>query len=65
MNFANIEKESVEDHLRAMRSNEIITSDTVDINGKVHFMVHQSSSQYGGIRSAINHVCVLARVKIP
>ena len=27
-------------------------------------MVHQSSSQCGGIRSAINHVYILARVKI-
>ena len=28
-------------------------------------MVHQSSSQYGGIRSAINYVYILARVQIP
>ena len=27
-------------------------------------MVHQSSSQCGGIRSAINHVYILARVKM-
>ena len=36
----------------------------VDSNGKVKFMVHQSSYQYGGIRSGINHVYILARVRI-
>ena len=28
-------------------------------------MVHQSSSQYGGIRSAINNVNILTRVQMP
>ena len=51
--------------MRAIRSNGIITADMVDSNGKVKFMVHQSSSNYGGTRSAINHVYILARVKIP
>ena len=37
----------------------------VDSNGKVKCMVHQSSSQCGGIRRAINHVNILARVQIP
>ena len=45
-------------------SNGIITVDIVDINGEVKCMVHQSSYQYGGIRSAINHVYILARVQI-
>ena len=37
----------------------------VDSNRKVRCMVHQSSSKYGGIRSAINHVYTLDRVQIP
>ena len=28
-------------------------------------MVHQSSYRYGGIKSAINHVYILARVQMP
>ena len=42
-----------------------MTADMVDSNGKVKCMVHQSSSQYGGIRSAINHVYILTRLKMP
>ena len=37
----------------------------VDSNGKVKCMVHQSSYQYGGIRSAINHVYIFAIVQMP
>ena len=56
INVSYAEKDSAEDPLRAIRSNGIITADMVDSNGNVKCMVHQSSSQYGGIRSAINHV---------
>ena len=41
MNVAYVEKDSTEDHVRAIRSNIIITADMVDINGKVKSMVHQ------------------------
>ena len=65
MNVAYMGKDSEEEHLRSIISDGIITADVVDINGKVKRMVHQSSSQYGGIRSTINHVYILARVYIP
>ena len=42
--------------MKATRSDKIITADTLDSNGNVECMFHQSSSHYGGIRSAINHV---------
>ena len=64
MNVAYVEKEFAEEHLRAIRSNNIITADMVDSNGKVKCMVQQSSSQYGGIRSAINNVYILERVQM-
>ena len=51
--------------MRAIRSNEIITADMVDSNGNVKCMVHQSSSQYGGIRSTINHVYILEGAQMP
>ena len=54
----------VRDHLKEIRSYVIITAAMVESNGKVKCMVNQSSSQYGGIRSAINHVYILERVKI-
>ena len=50
--------------MRAIRSDRIITTDMVNSNVKVKCMVHQSIYQYGGIRSAINHVYILARVQI-
>ena len=50
--------------MRATESDEIITTDMVDSNGRVKCMVHQSSYQYGGIRSAINHVYIFSGVKI-
>ena len=56
MNYAYVEKYSAGEHLRAIRSNVIITADMVDSNGKVKCMIRKLSSQYGGIRSAINHV---------
>ena len=65
MNVASVENYSAEEHLRSTRSNRIITTVMVDINVKLKCMVHQSSSQYGGIRIAINHVYILARVQIP
>ena len=65
MNVPYVEKDSVEEHLRAIRSKLIITVDMVDSNGKLKCMFLQSHSQYGGIRSAINHVYILARVQIP
>ena len=65
MNVSYVENDSAEEHLREIRSNNIITADMVDSNGKVECMVHQSSFQYGGIRSAINNVCILERVQIP
>ena len=51
--------------MRAIRGEEIITADMVDSSGKVKCMVHQSSSQYEGIRSAINHVYIFTRVQMP
>ena len=65
MNVSCVKKDSAEDRLRAIRRDIIIIADMVDINAKVKCMVHQSSSQYGGIRSAINHVYILARVQMP
>ena len=56
MNVAYVEKYSAEENLRSIRSKGIIIAGMVDSNGKVKSMVHQLSSQYGGIRSAINHV---------
>ena len=65
MNATYVEKDCAEKLLRSIRSDEIITTDMVNSNGKVKCMVRQSSSQYGGIRSAMNHVSILARVQIP
>ena len=65
INVTYMEKDSAKDHLREIRSNKIVTADIVDSTRKVNCMVHQSSYQYGFIRSAINHVYILARVKIP
>ena len=65
MNDAYVEKNSAEDHLRFIGSDEIIIVDMVNSNGKVDCTVQQSRSQYGGIRSAINNVHILARVKMP
>ena len=42
----------------------IITVDMVYSNGKVKCTFHQSCSQYGGIRSAINRDYILARVQM-
>ena len=64
MNVAYVENDSAEDNMRAIKINGIITTDMMDINGDMKFMVHQSSSQYGGIRSEINHVYILAIVKM-
>ena len=36
----------------------------VDSNVRVECMVHQSSSRYGGIISAIDHVYILARLQM-
>ena len=58
INAAYVEKDSAEDNLRLIRSDGIITTDMVDSNGKVRCMVHQSSSQYEGIRSAIDPICI-------
>ena len=60
-----MENNSVEEHLRAIRSDGIITADMVDSNGKVKCMFHQSSSQYGSIIIAINRIYIFSRVKIP
>ena len=60
-----MKNDNVEEHLIEIRSNEIITVDMVESNGRVKCMVHQSRSQYEGIRSTINRVYILARVQIP
>ena len=65
MNVPYVENDSAEDNLRAIRSNVTITVDMVNSNGKLKCMFHQSRSQYGGIRSAINPVYILARVQMP
>ena len=65
MNVAYVENGSTEEHLRAIRSSEIITGEIVYSNGKVKCMFHQSSYQYEGIRSAINHVYIFSRVQMP
>ena len=56
MNVVHVENDSAEENLIVIRIEKYITADMVDNNGKVNYMVHQSSSQYGGIISAINHV---------
>ena len=58
MNVAYVKKDSAEKHLIEIRSNRIITADMVYSNGKLKCVLHQSSSQYGAIRSAINHVYI-------
>ena len=65
INVAYVEEDIVEERFRSIRRNIIITTYIMDSNGKVKCMVHQSSSLYGCIRSAINHVYILARVQIP
>ena len=65
MNVTYVENDSAEEHLRVIRSDKIITADMVDIYGKVKCTVHQSSSHYGGIRSAINHIYILTRLQTP
>ena len=65
INVSYVETDSAEEHLREIRSNKIVTTDMVNSNRKVRCMVHQSSSRYGGIRSAMNHVYILARVQLP
>ena len=65
INVSYVEKDSAEENLISIRSDGIITADMVDSNGKVKCMVRQSSSRYGGIRSASNHVYISARVQIP
>ena len=65
MNVANMKKDSAEENLRTIWIKIIVTTDMVDSNGKLNCMVYQSSYQYGGIRSGINHVYILARVQIP
>ena len=65
MNVVTVERESAEEYLIFIGSDDTISDDMVDSNGKVKLRVHQSASQYGGIRSAINHVYTLARVKMP
>ena len=51
--------------MRDIRSIAIINADMVDSNVKSKSMFRQSSSRYGGIRSAINHVYILEIVQIP
>ena len=63
MNVSYVENDSAEDNLRAIRSETIITAGTMGSNVKIKCMVHQSISRYGCIRSAINHVYILARVQ--
>ena len=41
MNVSYVENDSVEDHLKVIRSNGIITAYMVDSNGKVKCMAHQ------------------------
>ena len=41
MNVPYVEKYSAGEHLKAIRSDGIITADRVDSNGKVKCMVHQ------------------------
>ena len=65
MNVSYAEKDGAEELLRETRRDVIITAYMVNIDEKVKCMIHQSSYQYGGIRSTINHVYILARVKIP
>ena len=65
MNVAYVEKYSAEENLIAIRSDEIITAYMLESNVKVKCMVHQSSSQYGVIRSAINYVYISTIVQMP
>ena len=65
MNFDYVKKDGVEENLRAIRNDEIITAYMVNINEHLKCTVQQSSSQYVGIIISINHVYILARVKIP
>ena len=65
INVPYVDKYSVEENLRSININGVIHTDMVGSNGKVKCVFHQSSSQYGGIRSAINYVYILARVQLP
>ena len=59
-----VEKDSAEENLKSISSDGTITAGMVESNGKLVFMVHQSSYQYGGIRSTTNHVYSLERVQM-
>ena len=65
MNVDYVENDSAEEHLRSIRIDGIITAGMVESNGNVKCTVHQSSYQYRGIRSATNHVYILASVQMP
>ena len=58
INVAYVGKDSAEENLIVIRSTKIITAYMVDGNENVKCILHQSSSQYGGIRRGINHVSV-------
>ena len=64
INGTYVEKDSVEDHLRAISSNGIITIDMVQSNGNVKCVVHQSSYLQLVTRIATNTIYVFERVQI-
>ena len=47
--------------MKAIRRDGIINADMVDNNLMMKCMVHQSSSRYDGIRSAVNRVYILVK----
>ena len=64
INVTYVEKDSVEDHLRAISSNGIITIDMVQSNGNVKCVVYQSSYLQLVTRIATNTIYVFERVQI-
>ena len=64
-NVAYVENDILEEHLIPIRGERIITPGMVESNGNMKCIFHQSSCQYVGIISAINHIYILERVQMP
>ena len=65
-NHVTIAEEAANDYLQKLGKNDVeITSDHVDVDGKVLVSVQQSQSTYEGIRSALSWVYKMAHMEMP
>ena len=65
-NHVMIAEGTANDYLRKLGKNDVkITSDHVDVDGKVLVSVQQSQSTYEGIRSALSWVYKMAHMEMP